>query len=81
MSVVQTKSMDLEKVKDDSLGWFQVASWWGGRLVIKCVRAVPALSWHGQRNRVDTSHHKSLSAPYLDQIMLIERRLFFLYVT
>ena len=49
----------------------------GGRLVIKCVRAVPALSWHGQRNRVDTSHHKSLSAPYLDQIMLIERRLFF----
>lgn len=45
----------LQDVNVDSFRWEVV----GGRLVTKCVRAVPALSWHGQRTvltRLITNH-------------------------
>jgi hypothetical protein len=49
----------LQEVNVNSFGGSFRWEFGGGILVIKCVRAVPALSWHGQRTvltRLITNH-------------------------
>jgi hypothetical protein len=49
----------MQEVKVDGFGVVSGGKLVGGRLVIKCVRAVPAHSWHGEKTvltRLITNH-------------------------